>query len=1170
MNKNDFLKALRRSNILPDPIMAKVESKIANTDKHVSAKSVAKYLIDKGFLSKYQAQQLLAGDFTPADELGIQVSAEESQDTDELLRDLQPAAKPEAKPESRTVRKTTGVEATRVVSKESLVPAAVQPEFDPLGTPQQGPAGLFPYGPGANQGFADPLGGFGGMSPETAEESDAKQAEVAAFAGKKSVKNQWESKWVFIGFTTLGSLLIAMVVLWFTLTRTDVSAAWDRVLADFNNGRYSAALTSLKQFVKDYEGDERIPDALVKIANCELRINYDTSNWDNTLTMAKKVLPQLEKDLTDEGQFERFEDIRAELSVILPGTALGFTRQGLEVPDVPGKEKFLALAEETSKLVDDPKYVTSTDKKNPGVAGVIREYGDNIAKIKRQIEMENDYTRTLSLIAEKTESGQTGAAFTEYFRIVGTYPELGIRPEMRTAVAGISKREADLVKSVPATLQPATEPESRVASTVILGTPAGTTPAAEVGDLVLVRLIEGSLWGIRARDGEIVWRKHLGPENRFQPATMGENPDADLIATDVRTGHLFRLESATGNEKWRIAIGEPFAEPTVTADRVLVTTLSGKVFKIDPDTGSTSQSAEIPQPASLSAVPLDDSPSVYQVGIHSNLYVVNSETMQCREVYYIGHREGAVVIPPFAFSDHLIVAENGADYCRLHILRHAEEGGMLEKAQNTIQLDGPVSEPIVRYGRWALVISDSGDMRMLEVNKGSDSDPVTVVASLKYNVSRPTRKFITAKDGFLWNCSAGLRRYRVLKTQTTFKEEAIANSSDTFIAPPLVVGNTIFNFRRRFESTLITVSAFQSETLEELWRTDFGASPAGIFEGSSSRLIAVSAQGDVHLINQDSLSQSAYLKPQTRGDKVIQRLVFDNLAVASGGDLVAVGPAGRPHVLNFSENRDPVVKLVEMTPPADKPAVRPVRFGDYLLVAASRGQVFRIDSSNGSVVGAPFQPEIEPNVPVNYQEPAILKDGESFIIGNSKGEFFYVETNGLTSLQGRASLTHSGGLVSPLITRGGRAIGVCRDSSDELVALEPREDSLEIVKSLKLTADLVSGPVPVGDANFLVVLDTGKTVCFDADLNQMWEAEIPSAERAGVRQAGRAALIDEGLLIAYETGLIVVVNPDSGEIVSSLDIRQPISGAPVRLGNAWYVPGADGTVHRLTRLSGNP
>lgn len=1168
MNTNDFLKALRRSNILPEQVMAKVEAKISNTDKHVTAKSVARYLIDKGFLSKYQARQLLAGDFTPADEMGIQVSPEESQDTDELLRDLNPDPKPEVK--GKTGGKATGIEATRIATRESLAPTPARTDFDPLQNPQQGPAGAFPWSPGAGQAYLDPLGGFGGVTAEDEKEEDAKEADAVSFAGKKSIKNQWESKWVFIGFTTLGALLIAMVVLWFTLTKTDVSAAWDRVLADFNNGRWSAALTSLNQFKKDYPKDERIPDALVKIANCELRINYDTGNWENTLAMAKTVLPQLEQDLTKENQLERFEDIRAELSVMLPGTALGFTRKGLEVPDVPGKESFLALAEETSKLVEDPNYVTSTDKKNPGVAAVIREYGDNIAKIKRQIEMENDYARTLTLIAGKTQAGETVAAFGEYFRIVNTYPELGIRPDMRAAVAGISKREADLVKVVSATLAPAAAPESRVGSTMILGTSTLNAPVNEVGDLVLVRLIEGSLWGIRAMDGEIVWRKHLGPESRFQPAAMGEDIDADLIGSDVRNHHLFRFEAATGNEKWRIAVGEPFAEPFVSANKVLVTTLSGKVFSIDPDTGSTSQAAEVPQPTSISAVTLDDSPSIYQVSRHSNLYVINSETMQCREVFYIGHREGAIVIPPFSFSDHLIIAENGADYCRLHILRHAEEGGMLEKAQNTIQLEGAVSEPIVRYGRWALVVSDTGDMRMLEVNKGSDADPVSVVASLKYSVNRPTRKYITAKDGYLWNCGAGLKRYRVLKTQTTFKEEALANSSDTFIAPPVVVGNTYFNFRRRFESTLVSVSAFQSETLEEIWRTDFCAAPAGIFEGSGSRLFAVSAQGDVFMLGEQSLSQPGYFKPQFRGDKVIQRLVFDNLAVASGSDLVAVGPAGRPHVLNFSESRDPVVKLVEMVPPADKPAVRPVRFGDYLLVAASRGQVFRIDSSNGMVVGAPFQPEIEPNVPVDYREPAIIRDGESFIIGNSKGEFYFVEANGLTSLQGRASITHSSGLVSPLVSRGGRAIGICRGSSDELLSLEMRGDSLEITKSLSLPAGFVSGPVPAGDANFLVVLDNGKTVCFDPELNQVWEAEIPSSDRAGVRQAGAAVVAENGLMIAFETGLVVVVNPATGELVSSIDIRQPISGTPVRLGDAWYVPGADGTVHRLSSLSGKP
>lgn len=1152
MKTEDFLRSLRSSNILPVAVMDKLDAKVSNTDKHVSPKSIAKYLIEKGFLSRYQAKQLLSGELTPADDIQIQVSRESSQDTDELLRDLRPAA-----PEPMDATRIAGDNYSADDDEIEVVDVDYEPTLH---------QGLDPVVPGAHPGIVDPLGGFG-FDAEATVETEDEAVLTGTFAGKKAKANQWESRWLFIGFALLGLFIIAAIVLAVTLFKTDASAAWERALDEFNKGRYPAALTSMTQFVNDYPRDDKVADARVKIANCELRVPYDARQWENTLNGAKRVLPRLEEELLKLDQDVKFDDIRGELSVILPGTALGFTLVAIDAPDVPTKEAQLKLALDAKDLIDNSSYVPGSQRKNPGVAQVLTDVTNNIAIIKRQIQMENDYAQSLTDITTATAAGKTGEAFQFYFSLIGLYPELGIRPELREAVSAISKSEAGLVRDVDPSINAVDAPASPIVSTVVLGTRSGADTIAGTGDQLLVKLIDGSLFGISASSGDIVWRKYVGLKTTFHPVFLDEQESGEMIAADSENYHLLRFDPKTGNESWRINIGEPFVHPYVSASRILVTTNSGKVIKVDPETGEAPRAAQLPQKASVSAVPLSDSPLVYQISDHSNLYVINSETMECREVYYIGHRSGAILVPPFGFSDHLLIAENGADYCKLHVIRPTDNGAMLEKAQPPFRLDGQVWDPVVRYGRWGLVVTDQGDLRMFEVNKGSDMEPVTVVASRRYAPSRPSAKFILAVEGQLWNAAAGLRRYKIQKTQADFKEEAVDNSLDTFIAPSTLIGETLYHVRRRYDSSMVSVSAVNATTLAEIWRNDFAAPLAGVLPGSENSLVAVSAQGDIFDLDATTLAGGTINKPNSRGSTVVQTLIFDQVIPLGENKIVAVGPAQRASLLTYDPQRNPTTQLSEMQSPCDKPACHPVLFGPNLLVAALRGQVFRIDPLTGKAVGAPFQPELQPNVPVYYREPAVIEDGKTFVIGNADGEFYLVSADEERSLQMIDQVSHGPGLVSPLIAVNGRAIGVCRGNADELVSISA-EGRLVFEKTLNLPGGYVSGPVPVGNGTFLIVVDSGMTVCFDSDLNQKWQVEAPSAEFAGAKQVGNPVLVDDGLVLAYESGLLVSLDPESGVINSSIDLGQGLSGAPVKSGDAWFVPGVDGTLHRIESLSG--
>lgn len=809
MTTSEFLTELENHQIVPAEIMQKLRSKIEATDKDISAKSVAKYLIDKGYLSKFQARQILTGasKASPREDLDLQVPAQQIEDTNELLKDLNPAtsAAPPAPDKTRVLSEqdatTLAVPDPSIEVVEVDVDPALQHELDPAAA--------------LDHGEYDPLGGGYGGQLATEAEEDASPLE--AYRGKKAKKNQWDSKWIFIGSSILALLAMVGVILAFTIFKADSAKLWEQATDNFNKGRYTQAMSDLELFIKDFPSDPKVADAQVKIANCKLRISYDSSQWDTTLSRAKTVLPELQAALEADEKAEKFADLRSELGVILPGTALGFTGKGLDADAVEEKKTQLALAMETMDLINNPSYVPGSEKRKPGVNANLQLLADNISKIQRQIEMERDYSEAVSSMNSLTQAGNTGAAFQAFQDLTSIYPELKVREEIQQAMQNISLREADLVETINVELPSPEAVETPIASSVILATHSGQDKIPGLASEMLVPRVEGSLYGVHAEDGQLLWRKFVGVQTNIDPVWLDAENKSDLIAVDSRSHDLMRLSATDGKEVWRVRLGEPFAEPNVTSLGLLVTTLSGKVMIIDPANGGLSQAAQVPKQCSVAGVVIEGLPFIYQVANDSNLYVISTESMSCREVYYLGHDPGSVAVRPFVLSGHILVPVNAANYCNLHVLKPFENGLKVNEAQVSLRFTGQVTTPILQYNRWAMVISDDGDLQMIEINKADEEQPVTAVVKQKIANKRKGAIYMKADAGQLWiSSAAGIRRFKIQKAAGQFKEEGVANNLDVFVGPLSLIGDNLFHVRRRNQSSLVSVSAVEPGSLKEI------------------------------------------------------------------------------------------------------------------------------------------------------------------------------------------------------------------------------------------------------------------------------------------------------------------------------------------------------------------
>ena len=117
-------------------------------------------------------------------------------------------------------------------------------------------------------------------------------------------------------------------------------------------------------------------------------------------------------------------------------------------------------------------------------------------------------------------------------------------------------------------------PESPIAASVILATKSGQDQIAGLGNEMLIHLIDGTIYGVRASDGHVVWQRYVGVETLIGPVWLEEENKSDVIAVDSQNHDLLRLSFQDGSEVWRVNIGEPFAQANVTPIGLLVTTHS--------------------------------------------------------------------------------------------------------------------------------------------------------------------------------------------------------------------------------------------------------------------------------------------------------------------------------------------------------------------------------------------------------------------------------------------------------------------------------------------------------------------------------------------------------------------------------------------------------------------
>ena len=1164
MTPSQLLARIEALGTIDAKYVDKIRKQIEDPSKVVKTKAIVRYLLNKDQITKAQAKELLVE--PKEDEIIEVVQPVQDFDSSALIdaeefkpkTTKKPKAEPVAEPIAEVIVEPIEVEAQPVDVDATMVQNYVPDPIADIGGEEQ--FGVFDEAP------LDEVEAF---EDSAAPKTEKEYAAIEAFKGKRDQRDQFKTKWLFIGFGLLGLLGIGIVLLSFILGGKNADEMIKLANDSYFKPNYPDAIQKIDAVIKEFPKNEEIPAFRAKRVNSILRTKFESESWEEMIQQAELLLPTLAAE-----EDTRIDIIRDDLSATLPRGLFEIadkaSRRMLasEDNDVPSMKAELAKIEGYQEVIDNRVYISNTQRKKRVVADFLSGITNKINLIKGLITKETDYTKALAEIEDLRTQGKTDDAFNDYRVLTRKHPELASRKPLADLMLSISKKESELVKPIQVDLTPQSDwRPSTVSQSVVLSATSGD-PVASLGAEVIPIVVDGAAFGFDAGNGSLVWRHFVGQQTTMSPVNLDETHT--LIVNEM-DHDLFCVNTQTGDLVWRQEFGEAIRPPAVgpASKFIVVSTVSGKIIQLDATSGAVQKATQLPQSPGPSALIDTRDPIVYQVGKYSNLYVLDQQDYSCKEVYSLGHYEGAVAVPPIQWAGYILVAVNGGNSCDLHVFKPQKNGTDLVRVQ-LIQraLDAPMTIPFINAGSVQLMAGENGQINMLSIDPTNDFEPISADSQSVGDADGP-KPLVSAANSNVWVAGNGIVHARIRRNQGTIERLNTNQTGDQFLLAAQKLDDYVFHVRRRKDSGMLTASLANAKDLTIVWRTDFAGEIAGDLVVINGVPTAVSSQGDVFPLDSSTIS-SGKASPKARSSQ-IQSLEFHDV-VQFDNSLVAVGPIGNEAITKPARGDKKATfreadmmfydgesaKLMKLAPPANLPACHPLKLNTDLIIASSSGYVARVNPKNNRMVGTPFQTAITPDSVINWLPPIPMgSDKLAIAVGESAGEpnklfVLSVADEGRISqlLEFESELPFKG----ELNLLGDSLLGVLGGSKTDSLATYGG-DPLAQQSVVELDGAVVAGPWMVDD-NLLVKLDNDKLYMFGSDLTPKWSQNSPNVQFATAPE-----MVDGKLMICLKSGKVDFVNPNSGERESGFDLKRPIVNRPLTIGSQMFFSGADGTVY---------
>ena len=560
MTPIELFNKLEQLGSIDDQVLAKIRKQIDDPNRTVKTSAMLRYLVQKKQLTKSEAKELLESpppEAPPAapPEAPPAKPEEPSYNTEDLTAGFaedQPApVEEESEPEPPTVVPVETVDPVETVVPVNDDIAATRLDVRPHDSVEPvSVEGLSVIEDADMVAPVEELGGFDDAEADDYEEpEEGKASKAKSFAGKRDRKDQWTSKFPFIGFGILAVLLIVGFVLYFSVFNAKPEEMFKASMENFDNRSYQAATKGFDEYIESFPTHKYIHIARARRAQSVMAAAYVNDQWEETIKRGQTELPPLVEEEESE-----LKTIRDDVALMLSRSLAEYTSTAVDVDELPVMEEKLATASDYKKLTDNPVYIPSSKRKSQTIGKNLDDIDNNIKTIAGQIKKEKDYNATLGEITQLSGEGQTDQAFSRYQGLTRLYPDLAARPELRTLMLEVSKRERELVKPAQVELPVSADPvPTPIEASVVLAAISGEPLEGLRGDIVPF-VVDGTAYGIDAGAGSISWSRFMGFESTYQPVAFGEESVllADLRAKElsldtwtIRSAPILRLRMST-------------------------------------------------------------------------------------------------------------------------------------------------------------------------------------------------------------------------------------------------------------------------------------------------------------------------------------------------------------------------------------------------------------------------------------------------------------------------------------------------------------------------------------------------------------------------------------------------------------------------------------------------
>jgi len=974
---------------------------------------------------------------------------------------------------------------------------------------------------------------------------------VAAVRKKRLRTNPWESPLILVGGFALIVLTILSVVMIYSLTRGTAAEYFQQAENDYRNGAYANAIAKYDKFLRFFPNDPNVSLARVRRHMAQLRMEAEGArDPEQGLRAAQSILPEIEKE-------EAFHEARAELATLLTDIARAFAEKAKSAASPQQAVALLKKVDEAMTLVNNPVYIPTTLRKTQ--ANVLERIEETVVQVRRDIERQERLAQALQDMDAAISAGQPRQAFRVRDALVADYPGLARHEAILQRIAAITEKERDLIRVTANQLAPQPGNTEGGATRVLFYSRSGSDSMSGSPQPLAIP-IHGNVYGLDARNGRLLWRRFVGWDCTFTPVAIDSQPVQDWLLLDTEQWRLMRIQGDSGAIRWQVMFKEPVHHPVRWRDRVLVTTQSGKAYNLSLEDGQGSRVCNLEQTVDLGPAADDRFAVLYQVGEYDNLYVLSAETLECREVFYLGHRRGEIAVPPTVAVGMLFVVFNsGPSFSMVHVLALGPDGLGLKPVQDPIRLDGQVLVPPLVLGRRVVFVSNTGATVALEVNP-QDSPPVTrEIAPLPPTRSESMITYAVGEPGTVWFADQRLVAYDIQASQAQFARRWVSFEGHSFVSPLYRIQDALICVRKPPKSAGYRVAAVDAATGKNVsWQTDLGFPLLAVTAvQNGSQLIACSSSGAVFRFTPAQNTTEV----EATSDLRIGDAVFDSALPLGGDRWLLFSRSGR--FLIFDPARQESPHLVQLTMRDGDCQTDPIVMADHLIVPLRTGEIAAFGIVSGTATLLPFQPPIKPGTAVTWLPPIRLPEAaDEFVIADDQQRLFrvgVVESGGrrLASLE---QTTTEEQLVGRLAVVGNVVLGVsARADTDVLWAFSlPR---FKAGTPQPLAGRVVWGPYTVGELALLAVVNQAgqqTLLAVDAQQQTRWSRPLESGRPVGV------SVIEQGdLLLATQAGALLHIRASDGQVLATVPLAEPAAGAPLKLGSTVWVPAPDGALLRV-------